>query len=278
MILRIDLDDEKDVTWGDKRSRYIYNFTCESDSKTDDSDPTESIHSDQSKTTVQAISEADLTSDRSFGSNRDSNGQIYHTEFDVVSTSSSCHDIQSSSSDSSTLIDFKVTNNIINCDDTYLQDNGHIPDETDKNPNPYFQYCYVCFRYRKEYFGTVTNSKRKCVKHLNVSKPKKEFNKLDDSQKASEQGVTKSITIIEDTITRINKDIKHIYNSITVMKEYNNNMCNICNVMPKNGVFNHQKISHMYSCYACAKKIWRDSNRCPVCNVKIKCVTKVIIA
>ncbi|KAF0718681.1 Uncharacterized protein FWK35_00028555 [Aphis craccivora] len=46
------------------------------------------------------------------------------------------------------------------------------------------------------------------------------------------------------------------------MKEYNNNMCNICCVMPKNGVFNHQKISRVF----------------PICNVKIKCVTKIIVA
>jgi len=52
MILRIDLEDEKDVSWGGKRTRYIYNYTFESsDSKTDDSDATESVHSDQSKTT-----------------------------------------------------------------------------------------------------------------------------------------------------------------------------------------------------------------------------------
>ncbi|KAL4085518.1 hypothetical protein QTP88_027029 [Uroleucon formosanum] len=132
--------------------------------------------------------------------------------------------------------------------------------------------------YRMEYFGSLTNSNRKNVKHLNLSKPKKEFNILEDSQKASKQGVATQITIIEDTITKMNEDIKHIYNSITLIKEYKTNMCNICYLMPKNGVFNHQKISHVYSCYGCAKKIWRNSNRCPVCNIKIKSVTKIIVA
>lgn len=56
---------------------------------------------------MEAISEADLSSDKSCGSDCDCNGRTNHTEFDVVSTSS-CHDIQSNSSDSSTLIDFKV--------------------------------------------------------------------------------------------------------------------------------------------------------------------------
>lgn len=47
-------DDEHDVTWGGKRSRYLYNYTLQcSDlsSNTNDSDVTESIHSIQSKTT-----------------------------------------------------------------------------------------------------------------------------------------------------------------------------------------------------------------------------------
>lgn len=57
---------------------------------------------------VEAISEADLSSDKSCGSNCDCNGRTNHTEFDVVSSSSSCHNIESNSSDSSTLIDFKV--------------------------------------------------------------------------------------------------------------------------------------------------------------------------
>jgi len=57
---------------------------------------------------VEAISEADLSSDKSCGSDCDCNGRTNHTEFEVVSTSpSSCH-IASNSSDSSTLIDFKV--------------------------------------------------------------------------------------------------------------------------------------------------------------------------
>ena len=62
---------------------------------------------------VEAISEADLSSDKSCGSDCDCAGRINHTEFDVVSTSSSCHNIESNSSDSSTLIDFKVKHKLI---------------------------------------------------------------------------------------------------------------------------------------------------------------------
>lgn len=45
-------DDEYDVTWGGKRSRYLYNYILEiPDSNTDDSDQTESVLSIQSKST-----------------------------------------------------------------------------------------------------------------------------------------------------------------------------------------------------------------------------------
>lgn len=56
MIIIIDdlNNDEYDVTWGGKRSRYIYNYIVQSPvlfSNSYDSDQTESIHSIQSKST-----------------------------------------------------------------------------------------------------------------------------------------------------------------------------------------------------------------------------------
>lgn len=55
---------------------------------------------------VEAASELDLESDKSCGS--DCECQTNHAEFEVVSSSSSCHNIDSNTSDSSTLIDFEV--------------------------------------------------------------------------------------------------------------------------------------------------------------------------
>lgn len=54
MIIEIiDLNDEDaDVTWGGKRTRYLYTLECtDLISDTNDSDVTESVHSVQSKTT-----------------------------------------------------------------------------------------------------------------------------------------------------------------------------------------------------------------------------------
>lgn len=104
----IDLNDEDaDVTWGGLRTRYVYTLECtDLISDTNDSDVTESVHSVQSKTTMEAISEADLSS--GCGSDCECVNRIRDTEFDVLSTSSSCFNMESSSSDSSTLIDFKM--------------------------------------------------------------------------------------------------------------------------------------------------------------------------
>lgn len=49
-----DLDDEYDVTWGNKRSRYLYTYNLQSPdlfSNINDSDETESVYSIQSKAT-----------------------------------------------------------------------------------------------------------------------------------------------------------------------------------------------------------------------------------
>lgn len=53
------------------------------------------------------------------------------------------------------------------------------------------------------------------------------------------------------------------------------NLCNVCCLKPKNGLFCHEKSSHNYSCYPCSKKIWRKSGKCPICNITVKYVTKV---
>lgn len=55
------------------------------------------------------------------------------------------------------------------------------------------------------------------------------------------------------------------------------NLCNICFLNSRNGIINHGKIGHIITCYSCAKRLWSTSNKCPLCNVKIKCVTKMIV-
>lgn len=73
----------------------------------------------------------------------------------------------------------------------------------------------------------------------------------------------------------INKSINIGNNSIEMIKR-TKNLCNICLIMPKNGIFHHGKISHVYCCYSCANEVRRNSNKCPICKVKLKYVTKMM--
>lgn len=55
------------------------------------------------------------------------------------------------------------------------------------------------------------------------------------------------------------------------------NLCSVCLLKPKNGIFNHGKSAHVYCCYNCAKQIWNRSGKCPICNLKVRYVTKLNI-
>lgn len=57
-------------------------------------------------------------------------------------------------------------------------------------------------------------------------------------------------------------------------KSYTAELCNICFIKPKDGIFNHHKTGHVYCCYTCAKHIWIQSGKCPICNLKIRYVTR----
>jgi E3 ubiquitin-protein ligase Mdm2 len=60
--------------------------------------------------------------------------------------------------------------------------------------------------------------------------------------------------------------------------ESNSTLCNICNERPKDACFVHQKISHQFCCYKCAKKQYRINPVCPVCRRKVEKITRNILA
>jgi len=103
-----------------------------------------------------------------------------------------------------------------------------------------------------EFLVNKPKGKPKGVKRLNLSHRKKEFNLFKSSQETlnSQKYVSQA--------------------------ENNENLCNICFIMPKNAVFNHGKIGHIYCCYPCAKLLRRKSDKCPICNLTVKFITKMI--
>ena len=74
------------------------------------------------------------------------------------------------------------------------------------------------------------------------------------------------------------QSLDHIRSLELSMANNYGTLCNICNERPKDACFVHQKISHQFSCYKCAKKQFRINPICPVCRRKVEKITRNILA
>lgn len=70
-------------------------------------------------------------------------------------------------------------------------------------------------------------------------------------------------------------DEKYSSSASSDIYDSNLGMCRFCMVNPKNGIFVHSNCSHLCCCYQCALKVWKKRKSCPVCNCKIKNVSKL---
>ncbi|KAL7027287.1 hypothetical protein ACKWTF_005395 [Chironomus riparius] len=61
------------------------------------------------------------------------------------------------------------------------------------------------------------------------------------------------------------------------INDSNLGICRFCMINPKNGVFVHNNCLHLCCCYKCALKVWKKRKSCPICNCKIKNVTKLFV-
>ncbi|XP_024084772.1 E3 ubiquitin-protein ligase Mdm2-like isoform X2 [Cimex lectularius] len=114
----------------------------------------------------------------------------------------------------------------------------------DINHHPYFPYCIRCQRLRRDFLPKRPGRKKKRGKLLTVLSP--------DS-------------VLKDEV---------IVQSFDSPKS--DSLCNVCGLRPKNGGFIHGLIVHLYACYKCALKIYKDNKFCPSCNLKIKAVMNVL--
>jgi len=53
-------------------------------------------------------------------------------------------------------------------------------------------------------------------------------------------------------------------------------LCNTCCRRAKNASFIHGQISHQVCCYPCAKRIFKERGKCPVCRRRIEKITRHI--
>lgn len=74
--------------------------------------------------------------------------------------------------------------------------------------------------------------------------------------------------------SQLSEDITADINDIN---DSNLGICRFCMVNPKNGVFVHSNCLHLCCCYKCAVKVWKKRKSCPICNCKIKNVTKLFV-
>lgn len=53
-------------------------------------------------------------------------------------------------------------------------------------------------------------------------------------------------------------------------------LCGTCLMEPKDGGYVHKNIVHCYSCYRCSVKTVKQIGRCPICNLRVRQVVRVI--
>ncbi|XP_026806853.1 E3 ubiquitin-protein ligase Mdm2-like [Rhopalosiphum maidis] len=278
-------DDEYDMgdTWvNKKKSRYLYTYKLKSPDdlfeNINDSDQSESIDSTQSKATIEVADILDFSSNCPSDCDCDSQD----------SSQSDCDSKSSSQSESEVVSDNDIFLNI---------DNGYIPDtdvkvfipETDfkfpvifkkccicqkPNSNYYFQYCNQCFKHRMQFFESTPNPKPKSIKRLYnmTNRTVENYLPRDCQESSSTSNSQESLNSLGISTLCLSQD------NTSNAFENTTNTCNICFLKPKNGIFNHGKTAHVYCCYTCAKHIWSRSGKCPICNLKIRYVTKAVHA
>lgn len=73
------------------------------------------------------------------------------------------------------------------------------------------------------------------------------------------------------------RPVNHSDSQSDDVNDSNLGLCRFCMVNPKNGVFVHNNCLHLCCCYKCAVKVWKKRKSCPICNCKIKNVTKLFV-
>ncbi len=118
-------------------------------------------------------------------------------------------------------------------------------------------YCKSCWKMKKDWLPDPPPPKSK----LSRSKIKTA------RQKRTKQGGNRS----DDTLSRSSSN--ETEDPISAPRI---TLCMLCCTNPRNASLIHGQIGHQLCCYPCAKKLWKEQARCPVCRRKIEKVVKLI--
>jgi len=114
---------------------------------------------------------------------------------------------------------------------------------------PDSRYCKTCWQKRKDWLP-------------NPPKKAKRFSRRKrNEQRDKRLGAKASNCFIETENTIATSD---------------SSLCIFCYAEPRNATIIHGKLGHQLSCYPCAKKLWKEHARCPVCRRKIEKIVKLI--
>lgn len=95
------------------------------------------------------------------------------------------------------------------------------------------------------------------------------------SETISDNDVRPKKIILEGPLLNKNESTHNntadIVESNTELKE----LCIICTIKKKDGIFLHGSSAHACCCYGCAIKTWKTNKRCPVCNRRVSNVVKL---
>jgi len=121
-------------------------------------------------------------------------------------------------------------------------------------------YCNSCWKMKKDWLPDPPPPKSKLsrskIKTARQKRTKQRGNRSDDTLSRSSSS---SSNETEDPISAPR---------IT--------LCMLCCTNPRNASLIHGQIGHQLCCYPCAKKLWKEQARCPVCRRKIEKVVKLI--
>ncbi|XP_071450655.1 E3 ubiquitin-protein ligase Mdm2-like isoform X2 [Hetaerina americana] len=135
---------------------------------------------------------------------------------------------------------------------------------------PLPRYCSKCFQVRKNWFPErphpLPKRKKKACKRVRNSP----LNVLKDC------GVGSSSD--QDNESKGPADVPSTNKADVAEDAVNSEKCITCMEQSKNTVFVHGKSGHLCCCYKCAKRIWSQSGKCPVCSRRCNRVIKIFFA
>ncbi|BET01475.1 THY [Nesidiocoris tenuis] len=273
------------------QQRYFYVLAPESSECS--SEGTESVYSVQAKSTDLAHDTSDTSSKGSWSS--DDGTHMFPIELEVVSLSDSDRPFPFADSSTSTPEDVlripwptsetvgrSSLQSAEGSDDDSLSVNrlksrglfSFCSNCKRPNSDPHFMLCVMCYRLRRSFLPERPKRRKTRAKKEETSTTN--ASTADDAMDSGVHSQSSTATLsLNDSLVPL--DDNPGPSSQPLLVNVQRGLCQICFVRPQDGGFCHDRITHVYSCYTCSSKTFKQRGRCPVCNQRIKHVSRLIV-